>query len=77
MQLVLPKQINRYLYGMIPYNAKKLCCDNDVNTLISGVKHNSYQKNRPFGLPLVCGCVRLAYMVSSLISAFVKEGISW
>lgn len=71
--MVLPKQINRYLYGMIPYNAKKLCCVNDVNTLISGVKHNSHQKNRPFGL---CG-VRLAYMVSSLISAFVKEGISW
>ena len=46
------------------------------------------QKNRPFGLqtkrtvPLVLrvwfvGFVRLAYMVSSLISAFVKEGISW
>ena len=55
---------------MIPYNAKKLCCDNDVNTLISGVKHNSYQKNRPFGFWVlrvwfvgVCVCVLFIWLV--------------
>lgn len=41
-----------------------------VNAVISVVKQDYHQKNRPFD-----GC--LDYMVSSLISAFVKEGMSW